>query len=237
MYDVLSTEINNTRHHPGGEFVLSVPSILGDNVAGRWVWEYMLTNPGVSISLNSINAGCLSSDSPAFDDLVIKSGYIDSADLIHKKLKCIPFGIYASPEYLLNAADITVPGDLDFHPVLKMEHPELVPPLKFQRDDGVMVDHYINSHMVFESNNVNSIIHLALKGRGIGLGIPQWLADNYVKKGELVQLIPEWTLLELPCYMVWRYRKHYTFSFQDFIQYVEQQWNLFFNSQEKVSCD
>lgn len=228
LYDLLSTEIRNSRVSHGGDFVFIVPGIIGDEIASEWLWEYMSVNIGVGVKLNSIDGNNLFSDSPMFDDLVVKFDFIDSADLIHKKLNPIPFGIYASPTYLMKTSEISMPDDLNHHALLKFVHPAMSEPLSFRKKE-VSIKCDIKSDKIFYSNNVNSIIHLALKGKGVGLGIPQWKADPYVKNGALIQLIPEWLFLNLPCYLVWRYRQNYSFSFKDFILYIEHKWNLFFN--------
>ncbi|MFP3339556.1 hypothetical protein R0J91_16380, partial [Micrococcus sp. SIMBA_131] len=83
-----------------GSMRLSAPGVLRDSIVSNWIMEYSEENRSAVIHLISREGASFSCDSPEFDDLVIKSGYMESPDLIHKKLNSVPFGIFASPAYL-----------------------------------------------------------------------------------------------------------------------------------------
>ena len=210
-----------------GELRLSAPGILCDSVISDWVMEYTDRHPGVRIHLLSREAGSFSADSPEFDDLVIKSGYLDSPDLIQKKLNAVPFGMYASAEYLrINGAPCR-PEDLSGHSLLRLSHPSMRNPVAFRCGETV-ARVYIDSPAEFYSNSIQSLLHMTLRDRGICLGVPCWVIRNQGLTQRLSQILPGWELSPLPAYMVWRYRKHYSALFSDFSRFVESKWsNLF----------
>ncbi|HEY9256500.1 LysR family transcriptional regulator [Chitinophaga sp.] len=228
VYYSLVTETANVNKQFNGIIRLTAPGILCDSLINLWAWEYMQKHPKVKIILNSRELGSFSGNSPEFDDLVIKSGFIDSPDIIHKKLDPVPFGLYASPDYLKHAAPLTHPQDINIHSVLKFEHHSLALPLTIRNDEN-SVEINFNERASFCSNNVNSILNLVLEGKGICIAIPEWIAEPHVEKGDLVNVLPGWRLPLLPCNIVWRYRNYYSVLFMDLISYIDGKWNDYFS--------
>lgn len=226
-YYSLMTETACANKQFNGVIRLTAPSILCDSLINLWVWEYMHQHQGVKIVLNSRESGSFSQNSPEFDDLVIKSGFIDSSDLVHKKLNPVPFGLYASLTYLNHSPPLSHPKDIFSHTVLKLEHQSLSHSL-LTRNDEDSYEINFNDKLSFRSNNVNSILNLALEGKGICVAIPKWMAESHVEKGTLVNVLSEWKLPALPCNIVWRYRSYYSVLFRDFTSFIERKWNNYF---------
>ena len=88
----------------------------------------------------------------------------------------------------------------------------------------------INDQIVFRSNNINSILALATEGKGISIALPKWKVNKYVEDGVLEQVLTEWKLPALQCNLVWRSRNYYSLMFRDFIYFIENKWNQFFNN-------
>ncbi len=228
-YYSLTTEASNLNKQFTGTIRLSAPSVLCDSLINMWVWEYMKQHPAVNIILNSRESGQFTKDSPEFDDLVLKSGIIESPDLIYKKLNPLSFGLYASPDYLKKNKQILHPHDINELSILKLEHHSITSPLKFMKA-LTTAESNINDQIVFRSNNINSILALATEGKGISIALPKWKVNKYVEDGVLEQVLTEWKLPALQCNLVWRSRNYYSLMFRDFIYFIENKWNQFFNN-------
>ena len=226
-YYSLTVEMSNANGYFNGVIRLSAPSILCDSLINTWVWDYMQKHPGVCILLNSRESGTFTRTSPEFDDLVIKSGFIDSPDLIHKRLNPVRFGIYSSPNYLKQSTSLVNPEDINDHSVLKLEHPSLILPMHLFKN-GSYLELNNCEKISFRSNNVNSILDLAVQGKGIAIALPEWMTKKYIEKNELTKVLTGWELSPLPCNLVWRYRHHYSLLFKDFMKYMEEKWNNYF---------
>ncbi|AVJ17519.1 hypothetical protein CLM71_10385 [Serratia sp. MYb239] len=211
-----------------GTLRLSAPTVLSDCIIPGWIMAYTDSHPMAVINLQSREGSSFSSNSQEFDDLVIKSGYIDSSDLVHKKINPVPLGIYASPDYL-SCRQIVHPDELVNCSILKLQHPSLAGPLTFTGKDGDNV-HVAETRPVFTSNNVSSLVQMATQGRGICLAVPAWTVRQHLEDGRLQTVLPDWSLPALPSYLVWRYRSNYSLLFRDFITFVEQQWNDLFSN-------
>ncbi|HGK4757413.1 LysR family transcriptional regulator [Enterobacter cloacae] len=213
-----------------GELRLSAPGILCDSIVNDWIIEYTDRHPNVRIHLLSREAGGFSSDSPEFDDLVIKSGYLDSPDLIQKNLTPVPFGVFASQDYLRTHAVIVQPEDLNNHRLLRLSHPSLRSSVTFYGGRG---ERKVSLGGIgdFQSNNIRSLLHMARQGKGVCVAVPCWVVNNSPAYRTLTQVLYDWPLAPLPAYLVWRYRKIYSSLFRDFSLFIEKKWNELFTGQ------
>lgn len=227
IYHNLLTELKDTEGI-SGELRLSAPAIMCESVLNEWIIEYMSQNTEVIIHLMFRETGNFKTDSPEFDDLVIKSGFLDSPDLIHRRLNPVPFGIYASKEYLQSHAEIMKPEDLNGHYLLRLNHPSLRDPIRLH-NDLLETQLNITDSRLFYSNNIRSLMHMAKNGRGICLAIPCWVAREPEASKVFIPVLPQWRLAPLPTYMVWRYRKKHSRLFSDFSSFIERKWNDFFS--------
>lgn len=217
----------NDKNEIRGELRLSAPGILCDSIVNDWIIEYTDRYPNVRIHLLSREAGGFTSDSPEFDDLVIKSGYLDSPDLIQKHLNPVPFGVFASQDYLRTHAVIVQPDDLNNHRLLRLNHPYLRSPVTFL---GGREEKKISLGGIgdFQSNNISSLLHLARLGKGVCVAVPCWVVKSSPAYRMLTQVLYDWPLTPLPAYLVWRYRKSYSSLFRDFSLFIEKKWNELF---------
>lgn len=226
-YHNLLARLEKNNNAITGAIRLSAPSIVADYIASQWIVEYTEKNANVAIHLLSRESGNFTPESPEFDDLVLKSGYIDSADLIHKSIPPVPFGMYASPNYLKSSARIEDPSDINGHNILRLQHPSITSPLVLLKDGREISVAYTPSQEIV-SNNAISLLHLALNDRGICIAAPCWTAEKYIEKGDLVKVLPKWSLPDLKINLVWRYRKRYSALFIDFSKFIEDKWNALF---------
>ncbi|AFI89682.1 LysR family transcriptional regulator [Pectobacterium parmentieri] len=233
-YHNILARLENNKNDIQGVLRLSAPTILSDEVISAWIMEYIDMYPNAVIHLLSRESGSFTSDSPEFDDLVIKSGYLESPDLIHRNMNPVSFNIYASSEYLETHQKIDVPEDMNAHRILRLNHPSLKYPLSMTRngEEQLVTLSYGNE---FISNNIKSLLYMARKGKGICVAVPSWSAQEYLLDGSLVAVLPEYSLPVLPAYLVWRYRKWHSPLFRDFSTFVEKKWNSLFNQSDQPS--
>lgn len=217
----------NDKNDIKGELRLSAPGNMCNSVISDWIIEYTEQHPEAKIHLLSREAGSFTSDSPEFDDLVIKSGYLDSPDLIHKSLNPVEFGLYASRGYLDMSPSLAEPEDLNQHHLLRLNHTLMRSPLKFSTA-GIEKKCCISGSREFYTNNIFSLLHMAKKNKGICIAVPCWEVRNSPACATLARVLADWALAPIPAYLVWRYRKQYSFLFRDFSSFLEKKWNEFF---------
>lgn len=223
IYYELASEVSSRDADIKGRIRFSTPSILCEHVATRWVYDYMCKHRNAQVHLLSRDRSALTVSSPEFDDLVLKSGFINSPDLVHQELPSMRFLLCASPEYIKKHGEICTPHDLARHWIMKVDHPFLDYPITFH-NEGETFSLCIDNHAQLTSNNLSSLLRMTLSGAGVCLALPEWLVMKYVRKNQLCVILPQCQLPKMPIYLVWRYRKNYTNLFLDFKREIEHRW-------------
>lgn len=223
-FQALLEDVRNPDNDVKGSIRLSAPAIVCEFLANEWAYDFVQAHPLVTVFLDSREKSDLNRDSPEFDDLVLRSGRIECEDLVHRRLSSLQLVLCASPDYLRAYPSVRHPRDLENHTILGLHHHGLAGNLTlFQGDESYTLDSTPSSGV--SSNNLFSMLNLAIKGKGISLATPGWLASGYTQRDDLEIVLPEWKLPELPVWLVWRHRAVYTPLFMSFRDYVEQQWN------------
>jgi len=105
-------EIRNPDSKIKGVVRLTAPAIVCEYLANKWTFDYALTHPEVKVFLDSRERHDLRRDSPELDDLVQRSGCIESEDLVLRSLSPVRLVLCASPSCPKKYAPITHPRDL-----------------------------------------------------------------------------------------------------------------------------
>lgn len=221
----LLEEIRNPDNEVKGTIRLTAPAIVCEFLANEWAMDYIEDHPNVKVSLDARERTDLNRDSPELDDLVLRSGRIESEDLVHRALSPLQLVLCASPRYLRQQPVISHPRDLHAHRLLRLHHHGLAGPLMLSRgEESYLLEDDVSGNGV-SSNNLSGMMNLATKGHGISLATPRWLASGYVARGQLELILPEWKIPDLPVWLIWRQRRQQSRLFNDFRNYVEQRWN------------
>ncbi|EPF0317219.1 LysR family transcriptional regulator [Enterobacter chuandaensis] len=223
VYQALFSELTSRDNRIKGKLRFSAPSVLCEYAASRWVYDYMHENKDAELRLLSRDRTELTTASPEFDDLVLKSGELNSADLVHHKLGTMKFSMCASPAYLEKHGEINSPDDLKNHWIMKSDHPFLDYPITLTKSEQ-SIELNIDSSTCLVSNSMSSMLKMSLEGSGVCLALPTWIISNYVKNKQLVLILPEWEIPEMQIYLVWRYRERYSNLFIDFRRYIQEKW-------------
>jgi len=222
FYSLLE-EIRNPDSKIKGVVRLTAPAIVCEYLANKWTFDYALTHPEVKVFLDSREREDLRRDSPELDDLVLRSGRIESDDLVHRSLSPVRLVLCASPCYLKKHAPVTHPRDLCRHMLFALHQNGLSGPLMLSRgEESFLLEARSGSSL--SSSNLLAMFNLVLQGKGISLATPGWLAAGYIARGELVPVLPEWKIPDLPVWLIWRQRSRQTKLFTHFRDYVGQCW-------------
>ncbi|MDF7788602.1 LysR family transcriptional regulator [Pantoea stewartii] len=223
-FSILLEEIRNPQNEIRGTIRLTAPAIVCEFLANEWVYDYSQAHPGVKVFLDARERADLNRDSPELDDLVLRSGRIESDDLVHRKLSPLKLVLCASPEYLSCHPPIRHPRDLKNHNLFGMHHHGLSGPLMlFSEEESFLLEQFSDTGI--SSNNLFALLNLAIQGKGISLATPGWLASGYLKQGQLQTILCDWEIPDLPAWLIWRPRAHQTRLFSDFRDYIEMCWN------------
>ncbi|MGP2522374.1 LysR family transcriptional regulator [Pantoea ananatis] len=231
-FNSLLEEIRNPYGEIKGSIRLAAPAIVCEFLANNWVYEYSRLYPRVRVFLDARERVDLSHQSPELDDVVLRSGKIESEDLVHRKLRPIKLLLCASPDYLKLYPAITHPSELENHNLFGMHQHGLAGPMMISRNkESFLVEHPTENGI--SSNNLLAMLNLVVQGKGISLAMPEWLAEKYINCGLLVTVLPEWRIPDLPVWLIWRQRPRQTALFTHFRDYIEKCWSTLKNIDDK----
>lgn len=114
-FQSLLDELRNPDKIIRGSIKFSAPAIVCEFLANKWIWEFTASYPDTKIYLDSRERSDFFSKSLEFDELVFKSGIIESEDLVYRKISPLKLVLCASPKYIRKYGRISHPGDLENH--------------------------------------------------------------------------------------------------------------------------
>lgn len=224
MMDELISSISNTSQDIQGSLRLTAPALVCEFLANEWVTEYMERHKKVSIFLESRESSQFSKESSAFDHLIFRSGIIHSDDLVHCQLSPLQLSICASRKYIASHDDLFHPADLVKHSFLWVHDFDFEGSLKFRRGNDEYILNKSEAHR-YSSDNLLGAFNLVLKGKGISITTPGFLAQNTLRFQDVITVLDEWKIEPIPIYIIWRQRRFYSPLFRDFINFISHKWN------------
>jgi len=222
LMDDLVSEAQNSDNIVRGTLRLAVPTVVGEYMANEWVYEFLQRRKQVKIFLDTMDV--FVNDAIESNDLILKTGEIENDLLVHKRLSPLKLILCASPAYLSSHKKINEPADLEEHSVFPLFHHGLAGPITLFKGEESYTLQGVNKYQ-FSSNNLVSLLNLVLKGYGISVATPGWLAAQKLYNNQVEIVLPEWKLPELPVYLIWKQRQFYTPLFKEFSNFIADKWN------------
>lgn len=178
-----------------GRLRVSVDPWFGRMVLAPRIGAFLASYPSLSVDFLTSN---YREEMMAGIDVAVRFGPPDASSLVARKILETPVLTVAAPAYLERRGAPLTPHDLVHHEVLLFRDPRtgLPFPWEFQRQ-GVPFDIKLTNRLVMDDPSVG--ISACLSGQGIfqslGLGL-----EPYLARGELVQLLSEWSEERYPLY-------------------------------------
>lgn len=204
-----------------GRIRITAPVNFGESYVTTWLAAFQRQHPAVLFDVVlSDNRLDLMAEGL---DVAIRVGEMPSSDLVAKRLGVMPNIICASPGYLAKAGMPVAPRDLVAHKAIiySLSKEKHLSRLKMQRAGEA---EHVELAGAFFLNNVGAIRKAVLDGAGIHAG-PTWLFKDSLVAGELVQLLPDWTLPSLPVYLVRLRSRYVPHRITALYEWLHECWN------------
>ena len=204
-------ELSHAAESPSGLLRLSMVEEFAADYIIPYLPEFRRLHPGIrfEFDINPRRANLIS-DSV---DIAFRMGHVSDSGLIARKLAVFKVGLYASPGYLKKAPKLKTPADLAAHSCLQLAA------LDFQLiKSSQRTVHKIKSP-AYASNSMSLLKSIALRDDGIAiLSVP--MAEEAVRRGELVRVLSDWCPPEVPVYALTETRllPAKTRTFLDYLQ-------------------
>jgi DNA-binding transcriptional LysR family regulator len=142
-------------------------------------------------------------------DLAIRIGRLPDSSLVARKVGSSRRLVVASPTYLAGRNPPSTPFELREHECLLYTHQRDFDTWLFDEPDGG--ERRVRVHGRLRSNHGDALATLASEGAGIAW-LPEFIVEPLIERGELVALLPEHCIAEMPIHVVFPQRKHRTYK-------------------------
>ncbi len=189
-------ELNALTLEPTGNLSVSMPSFMSSSSLSHAMGEFVRDHPSVNLSINFsdhkvglIDAGF---------DLNIRAGWLDDSALMSRKLGEEPRILVAGRDYAAERPVPQRPADLEEWDLIR--YAQRLDAMELMSADGKTAKVTGTSQLRVDS--VDALYTFAVQNLGVTV-MPTFLASRGLESGELVALLPEWTLVPLGLYAVW----------------------------------
>ena len=210
LVDHLSTE-------PRGILKLSLPVSIAQNEIARILPAFLKQYPEIKIQMMVTNRR-VDIINEGFDiALRVRSSLDDDPNLVIRQFDQIEQHLFASQGYLNEFGHLKNPEELSEHKILSMadEHTEqfLILHNNMQQQKKIRVMPTVLG------SDLSMLAQLATSGCGITL-LPDNVVQQYVERGELVRVLPEWKAAHGIFHMVYPSRRGLLPAVRVFIDYL-----------------
>ncbi|PSW20106.1 LysR family transcriptional regulator [Photobacterium sanctipauli] len=151
-------------------------------------------------------------------DIALRFGSQPSSDWVARRMAHNTALLCASPKYLKQYPPITHPSHLQHHSLLT-SNPEQKWQLHHQSGEYYTLQH--NGRI--RSDELECIHYTAIAGYGVAR-LPEWYAKEWIKRGELQQVLPDWQLEGSDVVMLHPQRKQLPERTQALIDFIHERW-------------
>lgn len=210
--------ITGHQRTPSGLLRISVPTTYAHHRLLPLLPAFNAAYPGVALELNISNRNVDLVDDGY--DLVIRLGEPQDSRLIARKLEDATLGLFASPAYLQARGMPQQLDDLAHHDCIQFILPSTGRPLPWLLRDaqGSVIEHAFKaSRQVHE--DVLGVVTWARAGGGISQ-IYHFIAEESVRRGELVEVLPQLAGATRPFSILYPQNRHLSARVRAFVEFL-----------------
>jgi DNA-binding transcriptional LysR family regulator len=154
-------------------------------------------------------------------DCAVRGGTLTDPSLVARRIGEVQVVTCATPDYLKRHGVPKHPADLEKgHTMVRFASPKtgrFFPVVLTRGSDEVAV----NPQHAMSANDANACLALALAGLGV-TRVMGFLARPHIASGLLVPVLPEWTSVPAPVYVVYPPNRHLSLKVRVFVDWVAE---------------
>ncbi|MEM9102832.1 MAG: LysR family transcriptional regulator [Pseudomonadota bacterium] len=191
-------ELNAYSETPTGELKISLPAFMASSELATVIAKFAHQYPKISLSL--IYTDHILDFFKEGLDMSIRVGWLQDSSLMSRKLGQSRRLLVASKDYIqTKSLQPKHPSELKGWDWIRFQMRSNS--LEFYQKNSIeTVSIHENSRICV--NSAEAMKHFTCQGLGLSV-LPQHLVENYLKRGELIHLLPEWEVEPLGYYALW----------------------------------
>lgn len=220
LSDVRDAEesLSRTRLSPSGRLRVDVPSGLASEILIPALPQFFEQYPDILMELGSTDRPVDLVEEGV--DCAVRGGELWDTSLIARRVGVVNFVTAASPGYLARYGTPRHPDDLQRHRCVNYFSAKngKVYDWDFRRGDEKIV---VPMRGVIALNDSNAYVHAGLAGLGV-IQMTDYLLDQHVAAGRMVQLLPDWSSEPTPLHVVYPQNRHMSAKVRVFVEWVAE---------------
>lgn len=205
--------VNIISSEPAGDLAVSLPAFFTGTPLMDTLGRFTKSYPKISLELHF-------SDRPSNlvkegYDIAIRAGFTDYNETNSRNVGQAKRYLVASPDYAANMPKASHPGDLEEWEWLNFQmRPDRITLAQSRGETASVV-----GRSKLKVNSIHALHEFALRGLGVTV-LPEYLVKPALQSGDLVQILPEWSLQPLGIHALWSYqpsRENLISIFVDFL--------------------
>lgn len=199
---------------PSGLLRINAPVSFGvQHLAPLWA-EFVSRHPKVELDI-TLNDRVVDLVEEGYD-MAVRIARMESSSLISRRLASTRMRLCAAPAYLARHPPLNTPDDLAAHEVIAYSNFATRNEWSFT---GPVGEVSVQTHSSVRCNNGDTCRAIALDGGGILLQ-PSFMLHEDLRRGDLVEILPDYRSVELGIYAVYPSRKHLAPKVRAMINYL-----------------
>ncbi|WP_151831033.1 LysR family transcriptional regulator [Acinetobacter ursingii] len=205
---------------PRGVIKVTVPVDIAQNQLTKILPDFLKLYPEIRVQLIISNRRFDVINEGIDIALRVRSNLDDDPSLVIRQFSTIEQHIFASQAYLNEYGSIKKPEDLSQHRILSLADDHLDQQIILHNKENQQEKVKVNP--VIMASNLLMLANLASQNCGVAL-LPDTIASEYVRTGELVRILPDWKAPHGIFHAVYPSRRGQLPAVRVFIDYLVEQ--------------
>ncbi len=219
MMDEAEEAVSAARPEPSGVLRVNAPVSFGIlHLAPIWA-DFMRRYPRIELDI-SLNDRLVDLVEEGFD-AAVRIARMENSSLVGRRLATTRMCLSASPGYLCSRPAIRKLDDLAEHTIVAYSNYASGNDWVFEGPSG---SETVRTRSVVRCNNGDTCRHITLADGGISLQ-PSFMIAEDIRRGDLVEILPEYKSVELGVYAVYPSRKHLPAKVRAFINFLAEKFS------------
>ncbi len=217
--DDAETSLSNASLQPRGRLRVDVPSPFARMILIPALPAFYARYPEIQLDLGVSDRRVDLLEEGV--DCVVRGGEMTDLSLVARRVGDLAMGVYATPGYLEMRGYPAHPQALSLPPHymvnFRWERANMAFLDTLRRDDESVT---VQGRYVISVDDGNAGLAAGLAGLGV-LWLPDYMAREYVSRGDLVRLFDDWHIDPMPMYIAFPPNRHVSAKLRVFMDWVE----------------
>lgn len=200
---------------PTGVLRVAIPTALGQFFLSPRLHQFISSYPKIKIEL-TLSEAIIDIAGQGYDLAIQSVEPPTTSSLYSSKVGTHWQRLVAAPEYLKGREKVESPVQLRSLSLLSYKGPQISTQWSFSKNDELF---QLTPDPVFTSNNYYTLLQAAKNGVGVA-NLYQYMVDDEIKKGNLVELLPDWQQSSRDRYVVYQQRRDSSIKLNVFIKFL-----------------